>query len=85
MICSKCNSSQVNIETASNVKSRGGSIPMWYWLSIICPIIDVCAYCCIIGFFGFTIHHFLKRNAKKTKTTVETYAVCQSCGHTWRV
>ena len=85
MVCPKCQSENVKIETASNVKSRGGTVPLWYWWSIICPMIDFALCCCIIGFFGFTIHHMLKRSAKKTKTEIETYAVCQDCGNTWNI
>lgn len=85
MTCPKCGSSNVNCENVSNVKSKGGNVPIWYWLSIICPMIDMCLCMCVIGFFGFTIHHFLKRGAKRTKTKVESYAVCQDCGNNWKI
>ena len=80
MRCSKCKSENVNVQTASNVKSRGGTTPFWYWWSGAC-LIDFMLYCCIIGFFGVNIHHMFKM----TKTKIETYAVCQDCGHRWRV
>lgn len=84
MKCQKCGCGNVNVQVMSNVNSRGGTIPLWYWWSFAW-IIDMCLYCCVIGFFGLTIRHFLKRSAKKTKTSAETYAICQDCGYKWKV
>lgn len=80
MICPKCGSENVNVQTASNVKSRGGTTPFWYWITGAC-LLDLALYCCIIGFFGVNIHHIFH----KTTTKVETYAVCQTCGHKWKI
>lgn len=80
MICLGCKSNNVNVETASNVKSNGGQIPFWYWISFAW-MIDLVLYCCIVGFFGLTIAH----SFSKTTTKIETYAVCQDCGKTWRI
>lgn len=88
MVCPKCGSTNVNVQAVGNVKSRGGvgSQRAWllYWLCFGWAI-DLMLYCCIIGFFGFTIHHYLKKRAYRTKTDVETYALCQECGHKYKV
>ena len=79
MTCEKCKSTNVKVETVSDVKSRGGTIPLWYWL---CGwMVDAILCCCIIGFFGVNIIHTFK----KTKTKVRTFAVCQDCGKTWEI
>lgn len=80
MKCLKCGSENVNVQAISNVKSHGGTIPWWYWLCFVW-VVDVMLYCCLIGFFGINIHHIFK----KTKTKIESYAVCQECGHKWRM
>lgn len=85
MTCRKCNSDKVRVENVSEVTSKGGNVPMWYWCSMVCPMIDFILYFCIVGFFGITIYNALKRSADKTKTKVQTYAVCQNCGNHWKV
>lgn len=76
MKCNKCESENVKVETVSNVKSMGGQVPLWYWFGFVW-MIDICC----LGL----IYRGLKRAGKKTKTNVETYAVCQNCGHRWKL
>lgn len=80
MTCPKCKSENVNVQIVSETKSRGGTIPWWYWLCFVW-IIDLCLYLCIIGFFGVNIHHIFRKTKSKTKS----YVVCQNCGHKWKV
>jgi hypothetical protein len=70
----------VSAQAVSDVHSQGGTIPFWYWWSFAW-VIDLLLYCCIIGFFGVNIHHHFK----KTKTKVKNYAICQDCGHMWKL
>ena len=49
--------------------------------SVMNKVFDLAFYCFIIGFFGVNINH----SFHKTTTKVETYAVCQTCGHKWKI
>lgn len=72
MKCKKCNSENVKVAAVSNVKSKGGATPLWYWFGFVC-LFDI--------FLLGAIH----RSFKHTKTKVKTIAVCQDCGHSWKV
>lgn len=76
MKCVSCGSENVTVTATSNVKSRGGVVPLWYWLGFVW-VIDMCLL--------FVIYRGLKRSAKKTNTRVDTWAICQDCGKRWRV
>ena len=80
MECVKCSSTNVKVEAVSNVKSRGGTLPWWYWFGCVW-VIDLMLYRMLIGFMGVNICHLFK----KTKTKVQTYGVCQDCGKTWKL
>lgn len=80
MECKKCNGTNVVVQTVGNVSSKGGTTPWWYWLCCVW-MIDFVLYCCLIGFLGINIH----KSFKKTKTKVQAYAVCQDCGHKWKI
>ena len=75
MTCISCKSTNVKVEAISNVKSRGGTVPLWYYFSFLWTF---------DWLFFFAIYRLLKRSAKKTNTKVETYAICQDCGETWK-
>ena len=80
MKCPKCGSENVNIQMVTDVKEKAKKgwlywlfIGWWWepiaWLFLTLPKL-------LIAIFG-----------KKTKTVSKTHkeAVCQSCGHSWRV
>lgn len=72
MRCKKCKGTNVVVQTASNVKSKGGATPLWYWF-------------CFVWMFDILLLGSIHRSFKKTKTKVQTYAVCQDCGKTWKL
>ena len=69
MICPKCKHENVSIQTVSEAKSAG-------CLTILLYIILACT---VLGLL-IVIPLLLR---KKTKTV--TYAICQDCGHRWKV
>ena len=76
MICELCKSENVSIQTVSNVRSRGGHLPIWYY------------FLCIWAFdwiFFFVIAKILKRKADAIKTKLRQIATCQNCGYHWEV
>ena len=76
MICELCKSENVSIQTVSDVRSRGGHLPVWYYISFIW-LLDLA--------FLFPIARILKRKADATKTKLRQIATCQNCGHHWEV
>lgn len=70
MTCPRCGSSNVSVQAVAESKRRGCLTILLYILLICC-----------IG-IGWVILFFLIRG-QKTKTV--NYAVCQDCGHRWRV
>lgn len=69
MTCPKCNSSNISFQTVTEQKKTG-------CLTILLYILLACTL------FGLLIVIPLMLR-KKTETV--TYAVCQNCGHRWRV
>ena len=49
--------------------------------SVMNKVFDLALYCFIIGFLGINIKHIFR----KTTTRIKTYAVCQTCGHKWKI
>lgn len=82
MNCPKCNDSNFEFQTVGDVNSRGGVVPWWYKWTLFPMFIDLLLTLC---FLRFPIRRFLKNRAKKTKTKMRTYAVCQSCGYRFEV
>lgn len=78
MNCKKCNSENVNVQkvTITKTKKKG----LMYWL-LFGWLIDV------LLFLFWTIPFLLIKLLfpKKVKTKVYTAAVCQSCGHSWKL
>lgn len=68
MICPKCGSDRVTVQTVSEQKGRSclGAL-MWVFFAI-----------CTCGLI--LIIPLLTRKKSKTKT----YAICQNCGHKWK-
>ena len=73
MICPKCGSENVKVEmvTETNTKRRG-CIGWFFWILLV-----ICT-------FGLLILIPLLTNSK-TKTKTYKMAVCQNCGHSWRI
>ena len=69
MICPKCKSENVQIQTVTESRKAG-------CLTIILYILLACT---ILGLL-IVIPLLLRR-----KTETVTYAVCQNCGHRWKI
>lgn len=70
MICKKCKSSNVVVNTQSMVVSKSRSF-IWNLLML-----------CITG--GLWIFWMLIRK-RKEKHIIETWATCQNCGERWKI
>ena len=80
MVCPKCGSNIVNINVINEVKEKPEHSVLWWifvgwWWRLLWFI-----------FFGwwYMIYRAVK-GSKKTVNVQKTYAVCQNCGHKWRV
>lgn len=79
MLCPRCNSTNVNVQAVSNVRTKGKGCLYWlfigWWLELILWL-----------FLTIPMLFFKLFGGKgKVRTNVETYAVCQNCGNRWRV
>ena len=77
MKCKKCGSENVNVQVVGVVKRNHHGI--FYW--------------CIGWFIDLMLWIFLTMprlivaifKPKKVKTKIKSYAVCQECGHKWKI
>lgn len=70
MVCPKCGSNNVNVQTVAEQKGRGClGVLMWVLL----------AFCT----FGIILLVLPALTRKKSKT--KTYAICQNCGYNWKI
>ncbi len=69
MVCPRCHSTNVSVQAVAEQKKRG------CLMSIVWIILAVCTLGLII------LIPLLMHKGSKTNT----YAVCQSCGHQWKV
>ena len=78
MICSKCGSENVNVQEVTEVRTKNKSIFYWlligWWLEIIMWIFLTLPWL-IIKIF----------KPKKYASKTIKKAVCQKCGHSWKV
>ena len=80
MVCPRCGSTDVNVQAVSNVheKRKKGCLYWafigWWWEPLMW-----------LTFGIFKLFHAIFSKKTKTVTTIETHAVCQSCGHRWKV
>lgn len=80
MICPKCGSENVNVQVVTSIKQKSKKgiiywlIIGWWWEPIAWLFFTIPKL--IIALFG---------NHKKIVSKESTEAVCQSCGHRWRV
>ena len=70
MLCSKCNSEKVTVQTSSYMESKSRSC-LWNLLLLVCTS-------------GLWLVWMLIRKRKEKKVT-ETIATCQSCGYSWKI
>lgn len=70
MVCPKCGSDHVNVSTVTE-KERVGVIKI---------LIDLILCFCIVG-----IIMLIMDVLKLLRTKTVTYAVCQNCGHRWKI
>lgn len=84
MKCPKCGSENVNVQAVSIVKIQNGKGLIWW----IC----IGWWWMMIKFVGWILFGLLmlipklfSRKKTKIKTVVKSMAVCQNCGHKWKV
>ena len=70
MVCPKCHSENVNVQQVSEMKKRGCLSTLLIIILLFVPIIG-------------WIADFMLIRGRKSKTV--GYAVCQNCGHRWKV
>lgn len=79
MICPKCGSENVNVQAVGITKTKGKGCLYWlfvgWWLETIMWLILTIPML-FAKLFG---------RKGKIKTKVQSHAVCQSCGHSWKV
>lgn len=78
MKCPKCGSENVNVQAVSIVKNKHHGAIYWLcfgWLIDIFLWIFLTVPRLIVAIF----------RPKGVKTKVKSYAVCQNCGHKWKV
>lgn len=78
MVCSKCGSNNVNVQAVTRVKSKKHGLLYWmlvgWWLEPIMWLIFTLPWL-IIKIF----------KPKKVTSKVQKMAICQECGHSWKV
>jgi len=73
MVCPKCQSSNVNVQAITNIKTKHRGCLGWcFWILLAC---------CTLGLI--LIIPLLTNS--KTKSKTHTEGICQNCGHRWRV
>lgn len=78
MKCKKCNSDNVNIQRVSITKKKKKGILYWLLFGWLWEL---------LLFIFLTVPFLIVKLLfpKKTKTTVHSEAVCQSCEYSWKV
>ena len=78
MICPKCASEDVNVQAVGITKTKRKSCLYWllvgWWLETIMWIFLTLPMLAITLF-----------GSKKIHTKIKSFAVCQSCGHNWKI
>lgn len=70
MVCPKCNSTNVTVQAVAENHKRGCLTVLIYIILLVIPVIGWIALFCLL-------------RGRKSKTI--SYAVCQDCGHRWKV
>ena len=79
MRCPKCGSENVNIQAVGNTRTKGKGALYWlligWWLGILLWVFLTLPML-LAKLFG---------SKGKVVTNVESHAVCQQCGYSWKV
>ncbi|MBU5487037.1 hypothetical protein KQI77_02525 [Clostridium sp. MSJ-8] len=78
MQCPKCGSNNVNVQAVSIVKNKHHGVIYWLcfgWFIDLMLWVFLTIPKLIVAIF----------KPKKVKTKVKSFAVCQNCGHKWKV
>lgn len=82
MVCPKCNSNNVTVQTNNQIYLKNVHHSIWWW-------IFVGSWWIPIKWLIFTVPALLVKlfSHKKQKAInkIVSYAVCQDCGNTWKV
>lgn len=78
MVCKQCGGQNVNIQMTTKVKKKRGNIFYWIFVKLWVEL---------IMWFFLTLPWLIIKIFKpaKYKSKVEKYAVCQDCGHSWKI
>lgn len=78
MKCPKCGSENVSVQAVGHVKSKGKGCLYWlligWWLEFFLWL-----------FLTIPMLFAKLFGGKKVATKVKSHAVCQNCGHTWKI
>lgn len=82
MQCPKCKSENVKIDVVTEQKFKKKKKGLLYWLTIgwiVEPLLW------LFLTLPKLIYELFKPNRFKVKTKTKKIAICQDCGHTWKV
>ncbi len=77
MICPKCKSEDVNVSTEQIAgKTKTNNVSFLWKLGRLCMIICTAGFWLLVG---------KKKENGSTKFKSQTVAICQGCGHKWKI
>ncbi len=77
MVCPKCGSENVNVQVEQvSSKTKGKNMGCLYRIGRACLIVFTCGIWLLVG---------KRKETQKTKVKNDTVAICQNCGHKWKV
>jgi hypothetical protein len=82
MQCPKCHSTNVNVQVVTETHFKNKKKSLLYWLTVgwfIEPLLWIFLTLPKLIFELFKPHRF------NAKTTSKKMAICQNCGHSWRI
>lgn len=85
MECKKCSSTDIKIEmiTETKIKKKGKGFLWWIYFLSIGWIVELLLW--VFLTLPKLIYALFKRDKFKVKTKTKKIAVCQNCGHSWKV
>jgi len=81
MQCPKCNSNEVQTQVVSETISKKNHSPLywifvgWWWEPLMWIFLTI----------PMLIYKLFRPKKYKIKTVHKTMAICQECGHSWKV
>ena len=78
MICKRCGGQNITIQMTAKIRKKRTNFFYWIFIKIWIEL---------IMWFFFTLPWLIIKIFKpaKYKSKTEKYAVCQNCGHSWKV